>query len=618
MADNQRPQITAERIALSIPVALMPGEGLPDLLLRATALNGFSRPFEIMELIGGSKEQRFSHFGAAKWNLGFEGFAQLSGAFKDDAAFEHLLYQKSTREGVSFFGRNLPLHQLIGHRRIAPGAVRLLGYQKAVWHINSLTFDPQSFEMLIDRCPKCSSELSFRQTLGIGFCHSCRDVMNRSRSRTDLTEFLQPAAEIDDHEAAAFVTSLIDPEVNIHDLHLDRLHPELRGCDPGHLFDFVAQVGKAMDYKDGRCQQLKMKFSAVGEVTPNNLCRAARAFMNWPDGFVETAASLADSWFFPRAKNYYDHPLRIRISAKLYGHSFRKSVVARLKQSKKLSLVKKSAIKGRNSAIGIVGSADGKVRPAAVEKFLLSYAKSSKAIRAESAATGIPVSSLILCYEEGGFRCPDELFMTNDALVLDLASAVTDAAHKATTLPKKILSLRDVVSALGGAEGNPWPSVLSHIAKGMLPVVKKGRKGALLDNLYVRDFRPWKAYAVSAGNFHSMNGFFLTGHDAAFLLNSSIAQISHLVKANLLPQGKIPANKVWEFRRKFITPREVASRLVINGESAKANLVGVEMNRFSLKMVTAEVFVRHRAEVEEFYGRRLVISREESQNFLPL
>lgn len=160
--------------------------------------------------------------------------------------------------------------------------------------------------------------------------------------------------------------------------------------------------------------------------------------------------------------------------------------------------------------------------------------------------------------------------------------------------------------------------VLSHIAKGMLPIVKKGRKGALLDTLYVRDFRPWNDFAFSAGKFNTMDGFFLTGQDAAFLLNASITQISSLVKANLLPQGRIPANNVWEFRRKFITPREVASRLVMNGESAKANLVGVEMNRSSLKTVAADVFVRHRAEVEEFYGRRLAICREESPNFVSM
>ncbi|MBB4066913.1 hypothetical protein [Gellertiella hungarica] len=184
--------------------------------------------------------------------------------------------------------------------------------------------------------------------------------------------------------------------------------------------------------------------------------------------------------------------------------------------------------------------------------------------------------------------------------------------------PPLSLSLKDVVSALGGAEGNPWPLVLSHIAKGILPIVKKGRKGALLDTLYVRDFRLWNDFAISAGKFHAMDGFFLTGQDAAFLLNASITQISSLVKANLLPQGKIPAYKVWEFRRKFITPKEVASRLVLNGESAKANLVGAEMNRSSLKTVAPDVFVRHRAEVEEFYGRRLAKGREESPNFLSL
>ncbi len=570
-------------------------------------MNGFARPFEIMELTGGRREQRFSHFGAAKWNLDFKGLSYLTGAFEHDSEFEDLLYPSVSREGVSFFGRNLPLHQLIGHRRIAPGVVKAHGYQKAVWHINSLVFDPQTLELLIERCPMCDCELNFRETFGIPFCQSCKDKSNPRMPLVDLRDFPQPVAEIDDHEAAAFVTGLVDPQVSVRDLGLDRLHPELRESDPGHLFEYIAQVAKALDFSDGNCAQLKRNFSAVGPVTPLNLCRSARAFMNWPDGFVETAANLSEIWFFPKTRDFYDHPLRVRIANKFYGDTLRKSVITRLKQASKLSLVKQKSTEHQE-----MGGHDSEpVARAnmsfAVAKSMLNYAKASRAVRAESAKVGIPVSSLVLCYKEDAFRCPDGLLIKNNAEAPSLLSAVTDMAGHVKTMPKHVLTLRDAVTAIGTADGNPWPLVLKGIANGNLPVVTLGKKGTLLDIIYVREFRPWKEFAAAVTGFDSMEGVFLTGQDVGFLLNCSSTQISNLVKAQLLPQGRIPAHEVWAFRRKYISPRETAARLVMNGERVRANLVGAEMNRSLLKTVRPGVSVRFRSDVEDFYGRRLSI-----------
>lgn len=77
--DTALRRLDRSRKSLAVAVDLKPGEGIPDVLLRATAANGFQYPFQLIQLIGGSPEQRFSHFGSGKWSLSYEGLGDLLG-----------------------------------------------------------------------------------------------------------------------------------------------------------------------------------------------------------------------------------------------------------------------------------------------------------------------------------------------------------------------------------------------------------------------------------------------------------------------------------------------------------------------------------------------------------
>jgi hypothetical protein len=289
-------RLDRSRKSLAVAVGLRPGEGVPDVLLRATAANGFQYPYQLIQLIGGRREQRFSHFGSGKWSLAYSGLGDLLGLPRGDADIQPLLYGLSTKQQVTFFGRNLPLKQLIGHRRVAPTSLRTLGYQKAVWHISSLTFDPKTYELLLDHCPVCETRLNFLVARGISFCHRCVDADNPMRPVVDLREFPQERAQFEDEEALRFATDLVNPETPLADLAKWDINPALRDADPGHLFEFMAQVARAIDFRDRRCCALEAKFSSVGEVSADALSRSARAILGWPDAFVELAESLKDTW----------------------------------------------------------------------------------------------------------------------------------------------------------------------------------------------------------------------------------------------------------------------------------------------------------------------------------
>ncbi|MBB5255974.1 hypothetical protein [Rhizobium leguminosarum] len=587
-------RLDGSRKSLAVAVDLRPGEGIPDVLLRATAVNGFQFPYQIVQLIGGRREQRFSHFGSGKWSLSYEGLGDLLGLPHGDADIQPLLYGFSAKQQVTFFGRNLPLKQLIGHRRVAPASLRTLGYQKAVWHISSLTFDPKSYELLLDHCPVCETRLNFLVARGISFCHRCVDADNPMRPVVDLREFPQGRAQFDDEEALRFATDLVNPETSLADLAKWNIHPSLRDTDPGHLFEFMAQVARAIDFRDGRCGALEAKFSSVGEVSADALSRSARAILGWPDAFVELAESLKDTWFFPRTKDFYSHPLRVRLASPFYAKGFRKLVTSALKLSEKSTPILRRP--KENSAAAIVHD----VQQTWEDNFR--FARASKSVRQQVEQTGLPINTLLLCYSRKGFECPDTIMRRTFGPAVHTFATINPTRR---TRGRYVLSLRDIVAALFSGAGNPWPSVLEAIAQDRLPLVKLSQLPCLIDSVGVVDFKPLKNFFRENPVGCDQDGPPIIGGEAGFHLNCSIVQISNLVAARLLPSGKMPISEVWAFRRSYISPKEIACRLLMNGEFARPNIVGAELNEGGIKPIVDSVFVRSRSTVEEFYGERL-------------
>jgi hypothetical protein len=592
--DTALRRLDTSRKTLVVSVDLRTGEGIPDVILRATAVNGFEFPYQVVRLIGGRREQRFSHFGSGKWSLAYEGLGDLLGLPNGDVDIEHLRYKLSAKQQVTFFGRNLPLKQLIGHRRVAPTSLRTLGYQKAVWHINSLTFDPISFELLLDHCPVCKTRLNFQVTRGISFCHRCLDADNSMRPSVDLRDFPQKRAVFDDEEALRFATDLINPETSLVDVAKWNIDPSLRETDPGHLFEFIAQGAKAIDFRDGRCGALKAKFSSVGEVSALALSQSARAILGWPDAFVELAESLKDAWFFPRTKDFYSHPLRVRLASPFYDIGFRKLVTGALKLSDRSTPILKRPTK----------SGSGPNAPDAKQTWAdnFRFAKASKAVRQQVEETGLPINTLLQCYSHKGFECPDSIMRRAFGPSLYTFSAINPAWR---TRSKFVVPLRDVVPAIYFGAGNPWPSVMEAIASGQLPLVKLRQQSCLLDSFGVVDFKTWKRFFREGLIGCEEDGPPVIGGEAGFHLNCSSVQVSNLVAARLLRPGKIPISEVWTFRKSYISPKEISSRLLMNGEFLRPNFVGVELNEAGVKPVTEGVYVRSRSIVEEFYGHRL-------------
>jgi hypothetical protein len=146
---------------------------------------------------------------------------------------------------------------------------------------------------------------------------------------------------------------------------------------------------------------------------------------------------------------------------------------------------------------------------------------------------------------------------------------------------------------------------MEAIAQDRLPLFKLSQQPCLIDSVGVVDFEPWKKFFCENSVGCDQDGPPIIGGEAGFHLNCSVAQISNIVAARLLQAGKMPISDVWAFRRSYMSPKEIACRLLMNGEFVRPNIVGAELNEAGIKPIVESVFVRSRAAVEEFYGERL-------------
>lgn len=277
-------------------ISLNAGEGLRDASLRACHFNGHKSSTVVGEL---SAARTFRHLSAF---ISIADFAEVRrvcdvlGVRRDDANLRQLLSAGVVggREFVSFFGQQIRRAHINHRRRVSPRSLRKNNYQKAVWSIRPVTFDPDTMEMLMERCPACSQFFGWEMSRGVNFCDACGMV--------DLRDFPQPFVQSNDESALKSVCSLIDPESMAQSTGPFQNSP-LGKEKKEDLFQLAVRIAAG-------CSQNERGGRVSGEIEPKYLEVAGHAMLDWPQGFLD----LVDATVSPSGKGklgWFDNkPLR--------------------------------------------------------------------------------------------------------------------------------------------------------------------------------------------------------------------------------------------------------------------------------------------------------------------
>jgi hypothetical protein len=274
------------------------GEGLGELLLRATSENGYQKTDWILSLCG-RKGTRLSNL-LSRPASDLAPLAKVLGLKRGQNDLVPLLHPSKMPGWIEFFGTQLRSKYLdLVHRRVSPSALRQSCHLRAMWAIKILSFDPGTKELLLDRCPVCDRRLNFRSVIEIWSCANCERIDDEGfrRAAVDLRDFPQPVVEVDDLEGLDFVTGLVDPDPQVRASFRPNLDRDLEAMSRGELFEVIVAIccalcGDAGGNTTNRSLWRPRNSEGYRKFTPQLFAKAGRALLGWPDAFHRLAEDV--------------------------------------------------------------------------------------------------------------------------------------------------------------------------------------------------------------------------------------------------------------------------------------------------------------------------------------
>jgi hypothetical protein len=646
---------------LVVPINILPGEGLPQAIIRAAAANSYYQSKLVVRAAGVSG---YASVGSAgTWASGIEeALATTLGVPGGSADIRRLLHapDKQRKGWHEFFGAHIRVvHRVLDRRRVSPRALRVSQHCRAMWSIRPFSFDPATKEYLLDKCPVCGRHFGYVHTVGMAHCEHCLTTDHEGfiRGRVDLRDFPQPLVSVDDVEALDFVTGLIDPDPEVRAAFSPTLPDRLRSYDRGALFEFAIALACAItsdpEWQGGFLSRPKSN-ADYARFTPAVLSTAGRIILSWPSGFdrlaerVRAGADKRSSHYGLRKElgplvgltvdPYIEPGLRAlareAISRNMANTSvalatvrrkdnlFRSDLVTVQQAAARFKVTRKfMACLAKNPSLGAKRIECTRKSPILMSAALLDelFSKRADLVPASSVvkALHIPTPALASIAEAGLLRCerdplclpPGQYFgrRSVDELVASLTSKL-----RLQQVPDGALSLVEAAVLLGSPDGNPWMSLLASVLEGHLPVWT--RKAVGLANRIMLPSLDEVRQAVQPRPWMPRDGSLaLTDLDIMLLLGSGNKNSA----GTLIRKGYIPNKPCLQhvkiFSAKYMLTVELRRILAARGVSSSFRAVSSTLISESvfpaarLTHKTLSLLLWDRAEVEAFLRNRFPI-----------
>ncbi|MBY3568950.1 hypothetical protein [Rhizobium laguerreae] len=598
-AAARRLQLLGKRLA--IPVAPLEGEGLPDLYHRAIRRNGEEFASTLWHFFAGFNKPEFSHRNFVDLRVSDETFANFLGTPLGAADIAPLRYRRLSSGLVSFFGRTIKLSSLSQQRRVSPRFLAEFGYQKAIWSLLPIAFDPSNHEYLMSRCPVCQADLTFARSLGLSFCHAC--VSADGQGVVNFEDFPQDIVQLESYENIDFACSLIDPALDETRDATRILHPDLRSVGRGQIFEFIVLIGRLLDKAEGLTES---------SVTPAHLDVATGAVRAWPRGFIEISERIRDVWRFPTRQQGrgYKHPVygEVRAFRRLFGHSFGAMVRSQLRGGGRatdeprddVSTDRIARFRRPHPRTTRPGGFDTESDKERLE-FASLLARSSRGVKDEARRTGLPVIEMIRLYEEGLALCPDPgvscHLRPKRVAKSDVISAILSRSETQTG---SVGTLYNLVTCLSGGKVC-WPQVLTSALSGNLAFGVEQGNLPIIRRMTVADVDGLLRNLAHSAEGEWSDDVILTNADAGFYLGVTEHEVASLVTKHMLPSNGIRFSVLQAFRAKLVCGSETLRLLEFHDYPLKGRAVTFrKISEAGAEPICTRPSVRNRVAVSSY------------------
>lgn len=575
---------------LPIPVTPVGDEGFVDLLYRSAAANLIGDVRFLADLVGtGSVPTNHSAY-ATLGALDSKRISEVLGTDNGATDISPLSYLESDigERWVSFFGRTVARTDFSRARRVAPTFLEEQGRYRAVWSLYPLGFDPGSREMLLSVCPACEQRLRFTSCLGIERCEKCG---------ADLRRFRQPKVSVSDEHALDFVAGLVDPTIRQQTV---QMHEAISCHDDGEIFCLVVAMAQRLQFAagdDGWLPRSKGKHET--SVSAENLVLAGRAVLGWPEGiysFVEKVSPAIQDRVrltgFARGTGFRRVP-----SALLAKFALEWSVGVRNYLPSCPSSCTLSMSRGRRSASALKNLADTlykgghqpPISPSSPE-FVVHYAQSFPSVCADAIQIGLPIPVLLNLYRNNLLPIPEPQLvpcLSGRTYGLEVSSRgleerLRDVARKQTRMDLNsakmvylskhsnipaLLRLSEVVFATYLRRNDPWTRVFYGLLSQKISFLLTDRDVAesLVDRITIDDFYTLKALMLGPNSDDTTEEICCSIRLTKGECRSSMRRLT--MPPGLFAHKDISYEEYWNWRREFITSREIRTRILMKNDA---------------------------------------------------
>lgn len=614
---------------LAIPITPLPGEGLAELVVRATAENSYGSCETIPGAIG--LEGNFPAGFSGRLQGREAALASLLGVPGGAASLEPLMFMPDAdQKGLqSFFGTSIrQVYRDAKKRRVSPRALARSPHLRAIWSIRIFGFDPSTKEMLLDCCPVCGKAFGWARTRGVVFCENCTYVDSRGceRGAVDLRDHPQPLVEEEYWQNLDFLTGLIDPDPDVRASFAPSLPEALRTFERGELFEFAIALACAFETSTASSWGYLARHARKDRykrLTPGLLATAAAAVLDWPRTFnlaVEEARSGGParpghygvrkeigSIAALRIDHFINTDLKAVLCCELERHLCAPRTLRLEPASQEadqqsdhvpMSAARESLGISKNRMARLVRSGRvSSIRTAESTKaaVLVSVQEIADVIAADAelrsweqtaARLGVPCLAIpSLCerglLEVGRDRRGNDLPDVIDRSSLETLIQSVNGRLIAGDPPAGAAPLNYAATCLGSPQANPWPDILQAISQGTVRAWRTKHTGPITGVLIdleeaqacIADPLPWPQNAV------------VSHVDAARLLGTNCATLHVLFAAKKLPQ-RPTIRDLDSFAGSYVLTSEIVHQLARNGLNMHPRNVARLVQEFGVRPAT--------------------------------
>lgn len=261
------------------PLAPIEGESLDGLIARVAAANWIENALTITSLAG----VVYGHKPTLSTS-GWDGLPILADCLQVDLdELQHRSYPTDAEGRRTFYGAPIERNDLdLSVRRFAPAALSISPHHRALWQLRAFPFCAETWQYLVERCPRCGAIQRWHHTNGVARCDRC--VEDLSAAQADEVPFAL-------RSTLTKALGLVHYDPSRKQQSVAALPPELQHLPAADVYELLVRVALVVEPRLTPARfGTSARWNQPGPVVADAIASAWNVLLGWPSSLENLMA----------------------------------------------------------------------------------------------------------------------------------------------------------------------------------------------------------------------------------------------------------------------------------------------------------------------------------------